>query len=454
MARFKFKPRLEISVLALVAGAGAALAADLPDNGDKSAASWSGVYGGLIGGYSRGISSQRDIATGLGSNEYFTNGGIGGAGVGFNYQFGNWVIGLDADLSKSSISGSKAPGYFSRQDWAFLTRARFGYSLGDALVYIGLGPSYAGMTARGTLPNSGFVAGSQVRSGWSFSLGLDYMISPSLFARAEYTYICYGNEFLKNVDNVELMGHYARLGLYYKYDMPALRSAGAGGDEPSNAGLYDWSGFYFGPGIGGTAVSQTTAFSVAGVPTQSVRNSSAGGIRGWGLQGSVGFQAGANWRVGQFVAGVETDFHFSQLAGAGTSPHFSAAANGLQLNVVQNDNVEQQGTLRLRFGMPFDRWLIYATGGLAYGGLSSDSTLTTTAGTVTASHDSTRLGPVVGIGVERAVWGRWTARLEGMYAKFGDVAFSFQGPAQVGLITSKIGLSERILRVGFNLKLN
>ena len=70
------------------------------------------------------------------------------------------------------------------------------------------------------------------------------------------------------------------------------------------------------------------------------------------------------------------------------------------------------GTLRGRVGiLPTDRWLLYVTGGLAYGDLESSI------GPVSISK--TKAGWTVGVGVEAALWDRWTWKVEYLYMDLG-----------------------------------
>jgi outer membrane immunogenic protein len=425
------------------------LAASIADQPD-----WSGVYGGVIGGYSHALSSQDGIGYEYHSGDYPISGGLAGANFGFNYQFGKWVIGLESELSAARISGTRAPNFSSNLDSVFNVRARFGYSYGNFMTYLGLGPAYGRLSTSETFPGAPLISTSQIRSGWIFALGTEYMITPSLTARAEYMYICFGASIVQNSNNVGLMGHYARIGLDYKFDVPGLKREGAANDAESKGGPYNWGGFYFGPSIGGSTARTNTAYSLNNAQIGGINNDSAGAIVGFGLQGTVGAEAGANWQIGQYVIGAETDFHFSQLTGAGTHPRFSASQGGVLGTLSQIDTIGKQGTFRARFGLALDRWLIYGTAGLAYAEFDSDSTFFIPGNTVSSKLDSTRIGPVAGIGVERAIWGHWTTRLEYMYANFGAADFSFNGPAPFNVIGSKVDVHEHILRAGFNLMFN
>ena len=66
--------------------------------------SWTGFYIGATAGAGSGESR---FDAGVLSNPFDINGFTAGATVGYNLQLnGNWVVGIEADLSHSSISGS------------------------------------------------------------------------------------------------------------------------------------------------------------------------------------------------------------------------------------------------------------------------------------------------------------------------------------------------------------
>src|SRR5207248_3608103 len=96
--------RLALGIL-LASVAGAACAADLPAPGapySKAPASvspatnWSGFYIGAMGGYASESTSD-PIAV---------KGGFGGGTVGYNWQFGTIVAGIEADGAFGSIRAS------------------------------------------------------------------------------------------------------------------------------------------------------------------------------------------------------------------------------------------------------------------------------------------------------------------------------------------------------------
>jgi outer membrane immunogenic protein len=75
------------------------------------------------------------------------------------------------------------------------------------------------------------------------------------------------------------------------------------------------------------------------------------------LSGVIGGgQLGGNYQFGAAVIGIEGDFDGSLQSATQTIGAFSAT-----------DKINYFGTLRARFGVAFDRVLVYATGGAGYG---------------------------------------------------------------------------------------
>src|SRR6516225_2062118 len=96
--------RIALGIL-LASIAGAACAADLPAPGApyskappivSPATNWSGFYIGAIGGY----------ASESGSDSSGIKGGFGGGTVGYNWQFGTIVAGIEADGAFADVSNT------------------------------------------------------------------------------------------------------------------------------------------------------------------------------------------------------------------------------------------------------------------------------------------------------------------------------------------------------------
>jgi outer membrane immunogenic protein len=160
---------------------------------------------------------------------------------------------------------------------------------------------------------------------------------------------------------------------------------------------YSWTGFYLGANVGygwGRASATVAGF------TDSID-----------LDGIVyGGQVGYNYQFfGNWVAGIEFDFQ-------GTSQkHDFADPSG---TLVGSNTIPWFGTLRGRIGYAFaDRWLLYFTGGGGYGEFKTEGTL---AG-VPFSAKKDEWFWALGGGVEAALWGNWTGRVEYLYLDTGDL---------------------------------
>jgi outer membrane immunogenic protein len=125
----------------------------------------------------------------------------------------------------------------------------------------------------------------------------------------------------------------------------------------------------------------------------------------------VGIQAGYNKRLGNFFVGVEADLQTADISGStsGTIPGLTASAS-----------IDWFGTARVRSGYATDALLVYATAGVAFGGIQYDASFKTSKGTATLSSDDTQVGFVLGAGVEFALRSNWSLKIEYQYLNFGS----------------------------------
>ena len=86
------------------------------------------------------------------------------------------------------------------------------------------------------------------------------------------------------------------------------------------------------------------------------------------------------------------------------------------------------GTVRGRVGvLAAPKVLLYATGGLAYGEVNSSEAIGVVTPVSVFEHDH-HVGWTVGAGVEGAIGGNWTAKLEYLYVDLGRTSGSFVTP--------------------------
>jgi outer membrane immunogenic protein len=120
-------------------------------------------------------------------------------------------------------------------------------------------------------------------------------------------------------------------------------------------------------------------------------------------------------------------------------------------------------TLRPRLGFAFDRFLVYATGGLALANqkFSQNITQLNLVFTEAGSVSDTKVGWTAGAGIEYAFDNSWSMKAEYLYVDPGSVSFSSTGvtAADCGCIPGNLynavhsaHLKANIVRAGLNYK--
>ena len=190
---------------------------------------------------------------------------------------------------------------------------------------------------------------------------------------------------------------------------------------------YNWTGFYAGVEGGyGWGRSQLTQ----GTGATNVFN-----VNGGFFGGTLGY----NWQFQNFVLGIETDLSWSDFKSGAQA---SSATFGCGSGPCET-NVTWFGTTRGRLGLAWDRWLVYGTGGWAYGNVHSRID---NAGPAFDDGGKVRSGWAAGGGVEYAFAGPWSAKLEYLHIDFGTYGIGTSAPtpqAFTRIDTVKLGLNYR-----------
>ena len=174
-----------------------------------------------------------------------------------------------------------------------------------------------------------------------------------------------------------------------------VSSAMAADYDPPSA--YDWTGVYLGIqggyGFGKSdiddGVSFDTKFNVDGA--------------------FVGGLLGAQWQLDSFVLGAETEWNWSDIGGD------DDLAPG---NSVSTD-VKWFGSVDAKLGVPVDRVLIYAIGGLAFGRLETGQDANAVVGQ-SFTDALTDIGWTVGAGIDYAATDDIIVGLRYKYFDFGS----------------------------------
>lgn len=181
-----------------------AIAADLPARPMKAAPAyidsmynWSGFYVGINGGWGQ-TSTRYDYANFLVRSNNATGGTVGGQ-IGYNWQAGSWVFGLEAqgnwaDLNKSYVDPNFAGVTVgSKLDGLGLFTGRIGYAANNALFYVKGGAAVASNTYWAALNNVNFISASNTRWGADVGVGFEWGFTPNWSFGVEYNHLFLGD---------------------------------------------------------------------------------------------------------------------------------------------------------------------------------------------------------------------------------------------------------------------
>ncbi len=143
------------------------------------AANWSGYYLGATGNYDfagtpRGGSVHSD-ADGWGGSLY----------TGYNWQSGQIVYGVEADVGIADQKGA-AGGVDMKEGWNGSVRGRVGYDLSPVLVY-----GTAGVAAANNKVSNAAGSDDKTAVGYTVGAGVETMVTDNITARVEYRYTDY-----------------------------------------------------------------------------------------------------------------------------------------------------------------------------------------------------------------------------------------------------------------------
>ncbi len=475
------------AALAAIFTAQSGLAADLPSAKapppppvPAPVFSWTGFYAGFSRGYGGGFSNADVtlagpglfVATNTGNRASgFTVGGQ----LGYNYQFGNLVLGLETDMQWSDIKASHqattvasaASGYTYADirhgiNWFGTTRGRLGYAFGRVMPYVTGGVAYGEVEARGVQAAAGaLISGARTETtvGWAAGAGAEVAVTDNVTARAEYVYVELPGvsgpaaaitpigPLAGSFSTGALGAHIFRGGANWKFngfgDVARFADGGLLAQFFAPA-TTDWNGLYAGVngGYGGGVVDANIPLaSAAPFFSNTLTNNRFGGF-------AAGGQLGYNHQFGQhIVVGLETDMQWSDVkashqATTGPDPFvYTDTTNGLSWF----------GTTRARLGWAFGNVMYFATGGVAYGELTASGTQIQ-GGVFTGSTATTKAGWTVGGGAEYALTQNLALKADYLYSEFSGVqapAFGFAAQPFTGAFsTGRFGMN--LTRIGLN----
>jgi outer membrane immunogenic protein len=219
-----------------------AIAADMPVAPPPPPAfSWTGPYVGLhVGGAVAGTTTvSGTTAAGVPVSASFGRDGVfGGLHLGYNYQAGAFVLGLQAEYNFAGITGNTTANIFTlssslRQFGS--VDGRVGIAFNRWLVYAIGGFAYADQRhsiITGAFPLTRDYGSNEY--GWDVGGGVEYAVTNNWTARVEYRYYNWGSKgftdpLLNNTVAVPVVPyhtttetmHTVRAGLTYKFNWPS-----------------------------------------------------------------------------------------------------------------------------------------------------------------------------------------------------------------------------------------
>ncbi len=201
---------------------------------------------------------------------------------------------------------------------------------------------------------------------------------------------------------------------------------------PVNACGGPYSGFYAGGVLGMGGLNSKVS-------------SEGGSLKGNDRGFTIGGVTGYNWQCNSGLLGIETDISYfnansdADCAICGASQSFNSEINWF-------------GTLRGRIGVVGDQnFLVFATGGLAYGAIDHTARDSLAPGGPFSQTDSdTEIGWTAGGGIEYLLSDRWAFRADALYVDFGSEDHTYTAGGCGELCTARLSWDDNfwVARVG------
>ncbi|VIO74516.1 hypothetical protein CI1B_52890 [Bradyrhizobium ivorense] len=174
---------------------------------------WTGFYIGGFGGYASENSGNPKM-----------EGGFGGGTIGYNWQAGNFVYGLEADGAWADVNASVS-GFGvtvkSKIEALGTVRGRVGFAV-DQVLFYGTG-GYAWVDNKLSVTALGVTASqSNFHSGWTVGAGIEAFIAPQWSLKGEYLYRSLDSETYFGVPSGTLELHSVQFGVNYHFGGPVV----------------------------------------------------------------------------------------------------------------------------------------------------------------------------------------------------------------------------------------
>lgn len=162
---------------------------------------WTGLYAGLNAGYGFG-DADTTLVVGGASNPFSSkyDGFIGGAQLGYDWQAGSVVFGVEADVNYADVSGSKlipstTVTATNTLEWFGTVRGRIGYAFDRVMPYVTGGFAFGKnkLEVRDVATNV-LVTDFATHRGWAFGGGVEVAAGANWSAKVEYLHVDLGSK--------------------------------------------------------------------------------------------------------------------------------------------------------------------------------------------------------------------------------------------------------------------
>jgi outer membrane immunogenic protein len=204
--------------------------------GDTSGQLKSFEYGGdpKTAAVAREVEDRGIDFSSLFSSDYDVDGAIYGAHIGYNWQRGPVVFGVEAGLNGTDINGQDTVRSIlglidinseRELDWYATLVGRLGYASGNTLFYGFGGVAWATVDTTLSVPLLGFsTSGESDHVGWTAGVGIEYAMSERFSVRVEYSHVDLGEETatlgvgdFRIKDDVDLSFDAIKIGASYRF---------------------------------------------------------------------------------------------------------------------------------------------------------------------------------------------------------------------------------------------
>jgi outer membrane immunogenic protein len=216
-----------VAVTAVMAAgvASSATAADLPVKAAPMQTplpwNWTGFYIGGHFGAGWGTKEFALVDDPFEAKQVQVNGFLGGGQVGYNYQVGWVVLGVEGDIGAADIKGNDFP-FAVKTDWLATITGRIGATIGPALLYVKGGVAWA----HDKYTFCCEVTTTETRIGWVFGTGIEYAFTRNWSGKVEYNYLDFGTKDIVWCEGSECSDPYSvkqrihtvKAGVNYRFD--------------------------------------------------------------------------------------------------------------------------------------------------------------------------------------------------------------------------------------------